>query len=78
MRRLVIAGAGTGKTTLLLNEAVEHCESKNVLYLTYTDQNAWEFEAAVTERIGYHPHSITIMTWYSFRGFGSLCDKGLA
>jgi DNA helicase-2/ATP-dependent DNA helicase PcrA len=66
MRRLVIAGAGTGKTTLLLNEAVEHYESKNVLYLTYTDQNAWEFEAAVTERIGYHPHSITIMTWYSF------------
>lgn len=66
MSRLVIAGAGTGKTTLLLNEAVEHCESKNVLYLTYTDQNAREFEKAVTERIGYQPRSITIMTWFSF------------
>lgn len=66
MSRLVIAGAGTGKTTLLLNEAVERCESKNVLYLTYTDQNAREFEKAVTERIGYQPRSITIMTWFSF------------
>ncbi|MBQ3308668.1 MAG: UvrD-helicase domain-containing protein [Aeriscardovia sp.] len=66
MKHLVIAGAGTGKTTLLLKEAVEHCESRNVLYLTYTDQNAREFEKAVTEQIGYQPHSITIMTWFSF------------
>ncbi len=65
-KRVIVAGAGTGKTTLLRNIAVERCIDKNVLYLTYTQANACEFEAAITQKIGYLPTNITVLTWFSF------------
>lgn len=65
-KTLVVAGAGTGKTTMLLDMAAACCSSRNVLYLTYTNANAHEFESALIERIGCIPASITVMTWFSF------------
>lgn len=65
-KRIIVAGAGTGKTTLLRNIAVESCATKSVLYLTYTEANASEFRAAVIDKLGHLPTNITIMTWFSF------------
>jgi len=65
-KRLIIAGAGTGKTTLLRNIAIDCSDERRVLYLTYTIANACEFEAAIIHELGHLPASITIMTWFSF------------
>lgn len=65
-KRIIVAGAGTGKTTLLKDIAIERCDERRVLYLTYTIANAGEFEAAVVGELGHLPASITIMTWFSF------------
>lgn len=65
-KKLVVAGAGTGKTTMLLDMATTCYSSRNVLYLTYTNVNAHEFEAALLERLGCIPAGITVMTWFSF------------
>lgn len=65
-KRIIVAGAGTGKTTLLKDIAIERCDERRVLYLTYTVANAVEFGATVVGELGYLPASITIMTWFSF------------
>ena len=65
-KKIIVAGAGTGKTTLLRNISVDRCANHNVLYLTYTHANACEFQAAVVEKLHYLPASITIATWFSF------------
>lgn len=65
-KRVVIAGAGTGKTTLLKDIAIERSHEQRVLYLTYTIANAVEFKAALIAELGHLPATITIMTWFSF------------
>lgn len=65
-KRTIIAGAGTGKTTMLRKIATERSHSSSVLYLTYTNANACEFRASVANELGYVPANITIMTWFSF------------
>lgn len=65
-KRIIVAGAGTGKTTLLKKIAIERCDERRVLYLTYTIANAGEFEAALIAELGHLPANITIMTWFSF------------
>lgn len=65
-KRIIIAGAGTGKTTLLKDIAIERSNEQRVLYLTYTIANAGEFKAAIIAELGHLPVTITIMTWFSF------------
>lgn len=65
-KKLFVAGAGTGKTTMLLNLAIDRHRTHRVLYLTYTDANAREFKTSVSTRMGCVPPNITIMTWFSF------------
>ena len=66
LKLVYVAGAGTGKTRLLSNIAVERCANHKVLYLTYTDANAAEFSRSIAKRVGHIPESITVMTWFSF------------
>ncbi len=66
VKKCVIAGAGTGKTTYLLNLALNAPQGDNVLYLTYTVAASLHFEKRLKERLGAVPRSITIMTWFSF------------
>lgn len=61
-----MAGAGTGKTTYLLNQALDIPREKNVLYLTYTEAAAIHFASQVKAMRGTVPSNITVMTWYSF------------
>lgn len=65
-QKCIMAGAGTGKTTYLLNQALDVSREKNVLYLTYTEAAAIHFASRVKAMRGTVPGNITVMTWYSF------------
>lgn len=63
--KLIIAAAGSGKTTYLVQEALNHSD-ESVLVTTYTLSN----EASIRQKILAHnnciPKNITIQTWFSF------------
>lgn len=64
--KLVVAAAGSGKTTYLVKEALS-VEDKNVLITTYTEANEAEIrKIIIKETKGYIPQHITIQTWFSF------------
>ena len=63
--KLIIAAAGSGKTTFLITEAIKHSEKK-VLITTYTQANEAEIKKKIIEKINYIPENITVQTWFSF------------
>ena len=64
--KLVIAAAGSGKTTYLVNEALK-INDEAILITTYTEANEREILKKITEIIGYIPKNITVQTWFSFQ-----------
>lgn len=62
---LFIAAAGSGKTTYLINKALE-IKNENVLLTTYTEANADEIQKKIISLKGYIPKNVTIQTWFSF------------
>lgn len=63
--RLIIAAAGSGKTTYLINSALEIKEQK-VLLTTFTEANEREIRKKFIEIHGSVPHNVTVQTWFSF------------
>ena len=63
--KLIIAAAGSGKTTYLVNRALDN-PSKRVLITTYTEANEEEIRKTIIRLRGYIPANITIQTWFSF------------
>lgn len=63
--KLVIAAAGSGKTTFLVQESLGRSSSK-ILLVTYTIKNKEEIENKFIKEVGYIPKHIIIKTWYSF------------
>lgn len=63
--RIFVAAAGSGKTRLLVNEALSRPESK-ILITTYTDANSAEIEKRFFEKHGCVPPNVTISGWFSF------------
>lgn len=61
--RLIIAAAGSGKTTFLVNEALK--TRGTVLITTYTQANEAEIRKRFTEINGCVPPNVTIQTWFS-------------
>lgn len=61
--RLIIAAAGSGKTTFLVNEALK--TSSTVLITTYTQANEAEIRKKFIEINGCVPSNVTIQTWFS-------------
>lgn len=64
VNRLIIAAAGSGKTTYLVKHAMQQLDS--VLITTYTIANELEIRKKFIEINGCVPHNITIQTWYTF------------
>lgn len=60
--RLIIAAAGSGKTTFLVDNA-KKIKTANVLITTYTSANEEEIKRKFK---GYTPDNITIQKWFSF------------
>lgn len=63
--KLVIAAAGSGKTTFLVNRARELSDNK-ILITTYTEANEREIRKKFIELYGFIPANVTIQTWFSF------------
>ncbi|WP_440955526.1 UvrD-helicase domain-containing protein [Methanosarcina sp. Mfa9] len=63
--KLIIAAAGSGKTTHLVNEALSRSDS-NVLILTYTQSNEVAIKANIRHHANCIPKNITVQTWFSF------------
>jgi len=63
--KLIIAAAGSGKTTYLVKEALK-IKNKNVLVTTFTEANEAEIRKKVIEEKGFIPSNIKIQTWFSF------------
>jgi len=65
VNKLIIAAAGSGKTTYLVNQALQINDSK-VLITTFTEANEREIIKKFIEVNGCVPPNITIQTWFSF------------
>lgn len=63
--KLIIAAAGSGKTTHLVEEALKIKDGK-VLITTFTEANENEIRKKFFELKGCIPSNITIQTWFSF------------
>ena len=63
--RLIISAAGSGKTTFLVNRALE-VDSEAVLITTFTEANEREIRDRIIALKGYMPSNITVQTWFSF------------
>lgn len=63
INKLIIAAAGAGKTTYLVNEALR--QSEKVLITTYTEANENEIRKKFVELNGHIPNNVTIQTWFS-------------
>ncbi|TBC69037.1 UvrD-helicase domain-containing protein [Rhizobium ruizarguesonis] len=62
--KLVIAGAGSGKTTYLVKQALA-VAAKRVLITTYTESNEEEIRRKFFELHGSVPGNVHIQTWFS-------------
>ncbi len=80
--RLVIAGAGSGKTSFLVEKAL-NIENSNVLITTFTESNKEVILRKIVEKNKYLPKNITVQTWFSFllqhgvRPYQSLLNNAL-
>lgn len=62
-RRLMLAVAGSGKTTYLINRLdLEH----RFLIVTYTDNNLAHLRRSIIEKFGYEPENITLLSFFQF------------
>ena len=79
--QLIIAAAGSGKTTHVVNEALK-IQKGAVLITTFTEANEAEIRKKMVERNRCVPGNITIQTWFSFliqhgaRPFRRQCYEG--
>ena len=62
--KLIIAAAGAGKTTYLVDEAFQR--KGRVLITTFTQENELEIRKKFISKYGYIPANVTIQTWFSF------------
>lgn len=62
---VVIAAAGSGKTSYLVSEALADA-SKRVLIVTYTNENLRELNARIWETAKGHPAHVETMTLFEF------------
>lgn len=62
--RAIIASAGSGKTTQIIEEVIE--KETSILVVTYTKQNTLLLKKSIEKKVGYIPANISIMTWHSF------------
>lgn len=64
--KLLIAAAGSGKTTYLVNEALTVPLTERVLITTFTRANEKEIRKKIIKLNKFIPENITIQTWFSF------------
>jgi len=67
MNKLIIASAGSGKTRLIVNDAIDKAsQGISVLITTFTDACEQEIRDRIIGKIGCIPEKIAIQTWFLF------------
>ncbi|MBU3070211.1 UvrD-helicase domain-containing protein [Aestuariicella sp. G3-2] len=67
MNKLIIASAGSGKTTFIVNDAIEKArQGTRVLITTFTVACEQEIRDKIVSICGCIPEPISIITWFSF------------
>jgi DNA helicase II / ATP-dependent DNA helicase PcrA len=64
--QIIIASAGSRKTTFVIENALSQPASTKVLITTYTLENLDQKREYIVKKNGYIPKNITICSWYSF------------
>lgn len=69
--RLYIACAGSGKTSLILEQAYDLIDrgildEKEVAIITYTSRNQDNIKGRIIEKYGFIPSKLVVKGWYSF------------
>lgn len=62
-RRLMLAVAGSGKTTHIIEQL--NLEQR-FLIVTYTDNNVAHIKKAIIKKFGYEPQNITLLSYFQF------------
>lgn len=62
-KKVIFAVAGSGKTTLIINNL---CLEKRALIITYTNNNLDNLRSKIIERWGYLPENIKLYSYYNF------------
>ncbi|MDD4637570.1 MAG: AAA family ATPase [Bacteroidales bacterium] len=62
-KRLILAVAGSGKTTFLIGKLDLE---KRFLVVTYTDNNVTHIKKTIIEKFGYEPKNISVMSYFQF------------
>lgn len=65
MNRVVIASAGSGKTTSLVRDTLDSPD-ESTLILTYTNENLENIRKAFAREAGTVPPNVKISSWYAF------------
>ena len=63
--RVIIACAGSGKTTKLVTEALDN-RDRRIAMVTYTNNNTREIDKRFGERNSGIPKHVDVMTWFGF------------
>jgi len=63
--KLIIASAGSGKTTFLVEEALSRPD-KRIAILTYTNNNINEIKKKFCEKNSVIPQNVDVVTWFAF------------
>lgn len=61
---VIIAAAGSGKTTLIVSEVLK--KEEKVIIITYTRENLNEIKKKIIEKNKVIPKNVIIQTWFSF------------
>lgn len=64
--KVIVAVAGSRKTTSIVEKALSTSSSKNLLITTYTNENIEQINSYLIQQNGYVPANIIVASWYSF------------
>lgn len=69
--KIYISAAGSGKTTFILNQAINQHkqglpDGKRILIVTFTNNNQSNIRDRILNQYGYIPRNIEVSGWYSF------------
>lgn len=67
MNKVIVSCAGSGKTTHIVNRAMELSNEKKVLITTFTDNNTLEIIKKFYELYGNKPANVDVLPWFTFQ-----------
>ena len=65
MNKVIIAAAGSGKTTHIVNQAIRNMD-KHILITTFTDANTEEIKKKFSQKCGCVPKNVSVKPWFTF------------